>query len=1592
MLYTISLENSIRVKEALKTATKAWLFQFLKMDGLQNLITMLLKFQGMEDKEPNELRIQYELLLCVKSAMNSQTGLDLMIGQPDLVASLALNIDSEDSAICTQTLELLAVLMVSGDNGARAVLEALDFFKLVTRERVRFQCLVDALHSNGTSFAFKRDIILFLNTVVNTATDLEERLEIRADLIYSGILPTVEKLKQLCFDELGKDFAEDYNQEATERMEEVQELEAQLQVFETVMQRDIAECVTDMETTFQSTEVDLSDPEQIFQSLHASCVEHECFMPFLSVLQTLLMIPSYDSFGKLKWEAVDGVLKKIVAGEIISATEDYSPEMLIFNAKQNLTWKQKVEELSQQVEQMRAKCQEMEEAETILKDELEEMRKKESFNLYMREKDRKAAEVLNRQVRHMQELREFEKGIVTRAEEILVSGEHPTSMRRRSSNARLLTNRSDLLKNSPVAGITAGPVARPVMRIQGSRNLLNTSMSDEDDEAEQMEMHSNPMLSKSNSEVSMDGHKNSTRASPSPGRGFGRGFGLSRPSMNKLKSKDTPIPEEQEISSRSLNYSENSDGFDPTESFESIHLDGVHSHSPPNITPTQSPFRDSHTPTTPELNKNNLENHNNASTPLTTSNNNNNSNNNNSNINVNDDNNTEESKDQIRDVIELDGKLQHMTEVARASLLRADSKDVEFIQMKRKMFDLEVKLQEAQRELQRELDLARERENDLKRKLKQQEAGGPVEDPRESIFSLLQKRTPVRPVATVEGYNITPAPNSNNKDANNNNNNNLQSNTTTTPNNDRKSTGNIMDKLDGNGVSNLNALFGAVKTNNDVKPDNINGDNTINNNNNNTNESPQKDLDDVSGTGRQRRGALLGVGIGLKKGDEVNINDNRAVKISRVPPKAPPLPPGALAIIQSKSNLILGGIPFAPPLPGDFQTNIPEQETEKKPKKIGITPKIPMRSLFWNKIPDRNIHKTIWDHLSDQDVKLDLNLLESLFCKAVAKISDEEKKDNQADKPEKTKEITILDTKVQQNVGIALVKYRMPSHEIRKAIIRMDEKKLDLEKLLSLRALAPTPDDITALKEYDGDVEALGRVEKFFLQIIDIPRYTLRLDCFIFMRKFQMLISEAYCQHDILNRAIDQVEHSTSLKKILEIVLALGNYLNGGTPRGGVYGFKLDGLQKLSTVKSVDNKLSLMHFLAMHCESIDNGLIISKLEEELSMAEEASRISLESCRSEITMLKKNITLIQEQIAAHQQEVIKDPTDLFVEKLYPFVTEAIVEVNKLEVEYNAMTKHFITLTESYGEDDGSKITTEEFFKVIKEFIEGFLKAFRDNEKRRIMLEKAEMKKMAEEKKKKIRFEKKAALASDVETLVDDVFGTLRGKKADEIVDSLKLTSGLRRKKSNSSRRIGSGGQNNRKVRNEFDIIEDHEHEEDDALLAMMNQLGIESSNSRDKKKKVKDEIDPSSPDDRPITSSPPPLSSEIVKALTSEIISDRSVSISPSPHSPAVSNITPPNKTTGSGVSGSKKPGSHSTTTTSSSSSTSTTTPITHSKKISEDSGSKTPTIRKKVDSSTLISSRGGNTPEITGGSELDSFLKRKKESSNGGLGKKTIGR
>jgi hypothetical protein len=172
-----------------------------------------------------------------------------------------------------------------------------------------------------------------------------------------------------------------------------------------------------------------------------------------------------------------------------------------------------------------------------------------------------ASEIVSRQLRHMQELRDFERGIVTRAEEILVSGQGEPRNRRGS---RASGRRIDLLKRSgaTVEGITAGPVARPVMRIQGSRNLLNTSTSDSDEEdhlslgEDSLPAQDNPMLrTKTSTDAATptpDVPVTPSKRVASPGRGFGRGFGKSRPSLGVI-NKETAIPEaEREESLRDL--------------------------------------------------------------------------------------------------------------------------------------------------------------------------------------------------------------------------------------------------------------------------------------------------------------------------------------------------------------------------------------------------------------------------------------------------------------------------------------------------------------------------------------------------------------------------------------------------------------------------------------------------------------------------------------------------------------------------------------------------------------------------------------------------------------------------------------------------------------------------------------------------------------------------------------------------------------------------------------------------------------------------------------------------------------------------------
>ena len=56
------------------------------------------------------------------------------------------------------------------------------------------------------------------------------------------------------------------------------------------------------------------------------------------------------------------------------------------------------------------------------------------------------------------------------------------------------------------------------------------------------------------------------------------------------------------------------------------------------------------------------------------------------------------------------------------------------------------------------------------------------------------------------------------------------------------------------------------------------------------------------------------------------------------------------------------------------------------------------------------------------------------------------------------------------------------------------------------------------------------------------------------------------------------VKNSSKMRRLLEIILAIGNYMNS-SKRGPAYGFKLSSLDTLCDTKSADKKISVLHYI-----------------------------------------------------------------------------------------------------------------------------------------------------------------------------------------------------------------------------------------------------------------------------------------------------------------------------------------------------------------------------------------------------------------------------
>ncbi|XP_077172940.1 delphilin isoform X2 [Paroedura picta] len=239
-----------------------------------------------------------------------------------------------------------------------------------------------------------------------------------------------------------------------------------------------------------------------------------------------------------------------------------------------------------------------------------------------------------------------------------------------------------------------------------------------------------------------------------------------------------------------------------------------------------------------------------------------------------------------------------------------------------------------------------------------------------------------------------------------------------------------------------------------------------------------------------------------------------------------------------------------------------------------------VKRLRWEQV--ENSEGTIWgqlgedsdyDKLSDMVKYLDLEL--HFGTQKPAKPSP---------LPESFKKkdvVEILSHKKAYNMSILIAHLKLSHIELRQILLRMVSDRLEASHIKQLLLYAPDSEEVQQYHNYQGDPGKLSEPDQFVLQMLLVPEYKMRLRGLHFKTTLQEKTEEISGSYECIFNASLELKNSKKLAKILEFVLAMGNYLNHGQPKTNkTTGFKINFLTELNTTKTVDGRSTFLHILA----------------------------------------------------------------------------------------------------------------------------------------------------------------------------------------------------------------------------------------------------------------------------------------------------------------------------------------------------------------------------------------------------------------------------
>uniref|UniRef100_A0A672S219 Formin like 2 n=1 Tax=Sinocyclocheilus grahami TaxID=75366 RepID=A0A672S219_SINGR len=414
------------------------------------------------------------------------------------------------------------------------------------------------------------------------------------------------------------------------------------------------------------------------------------------------------------------------------------------------------------------------------------------------------------------------------------------------------------------------------------------------------------------------------------------------------------------------------------------------------------------------------------------------------------------------------------------------------------------------------------------------------------------------------------------------------------------------------------------------------------------------------------------------------------IAILTSPPEGSGPLPGSQGVAGVSSEGAAHGLTMPEPPPP------PMPETSVKIKKP-IKTKFRMPVFNWVALKPNQINGTVFNEIDDERILEDLNVdeFEEMFkTKAQGPAVDITSSKQKTSQKGPTK-VSLLDSNRAKNLAITLRKVGKASEEICRAIQMLDLRTLPVDFVECLMRFIPTEAELKVFRQYEKErkpLENLTDEDRFMVHFSKIERLMQKMTIMAFVGNFTESVQMLTPQLHAVIAASVSIKSSQKLKKILEIILALGNYMNS-SKRGAVYGFKLQSLDLLLDTKSTDRKITLLHYIANIVK--DKYQQVSLFYNEMNYVEKAAAVSLENVLLDVKELQRGMDLTRREYSMHGHNTL----------LRDFIQQHENKLKKLQDDAKIAQDAFDEVVKFFGEN--SKTTPPSvFFPVFVRFVKAY----------------------------------------------------------------------------------------------------------------------------------------------------------------------------------------------------------------------------------------------------------------------------------------------